>query len=279
MESQTLMPFELPSTLWSRDEMRRALAARDIAAVFALAQQYAGITQGRIGTATGLSQGRVNEIINGRRRVTGIDVLERIAAGLSMPDRARLALGLAPAAAGIPAQIGRAGIASAYASQSSAAAEIRDAAWQAVEVDLLAVRALGLVALNDSLLREALAAPREETVNLRVLLLDPDCAAAVTRAEEIGESPASFAAGIRMALARIEELATLPHLDITAAVYTTLPVWRIIALDSTIYLSVFDHAVEGHQSSLYKITGPENLLHAGFSRQFADQWGTARRVL
>ena len=38
---------------------------------------------------------------------------------------------------------------------------------------------------------------------MRVLLLDPDSPAAAIRAAEIGESPDSFGAGIRLALARL----------------------------------------------------------------------------
>jgi transcriptional regulator with XRE-family HTH domain len=263
--------------VWSRTDMTTALAARDVAAVFGLAQQYSGITQARLGVATGLGQGRVNEIANGRRRITSIDVLARVADGLSMPDHARLALGLAPARPGVTVPQPRNGVTAAWASQASAAAEIRNAAWKATAVDVLAVRALGLLALNDSLLREPLAAAREVPVTVRILLLDPESETAARRAEEIGEAPSSFSAGISMAIARIRELGDLDHLDVAAAVYTQLPVWRIIRTDNTVYLSVFDHAAEGHQSEVHRLTG--GLLHAGFTRQFEDVWTCARRVL
>lgn len=267
--------IEAPESLWSRPEMERALAARDIAGVFKLIQQYTGAAQARIGAATGLGQSRVNELMNGKRRVTSIEVLERIASGLAMPDRARMALGLTPVGAAIPVQPGRVGIAAAYASQESAAAEIRDAAWQATTIDLLAVRALGLIALNGSLLRDPLSAPREQPVTVRVLLLDPDSPAAAHRAAEIGESAGSFTAGIRMAIARLEELAALDHIDLTARTYTSMPVWRIIRVDHAVYLSMFDPAAEGHESDVYKITGTGNLLHAGFNRHFEDYWTNA----
>ncbi|WP_438487469.1 hypothetical protein [Streptomyces sp. S186] len=39
----------------------------------------------------------MNEIINGRREITRLDVFERVATGLNMPDDARHLLGLAPA--------------------------------------------------------------------------------------------------------------------------------------------------------------------------------------
>src|SRR5690606_37598655 len=72
-----------------------ALRARDFGRLFRLLT-LRGATQGRIGIETDLSQGQVSQIINGSRRVTQLEVIERIASGLRMPDHARLAIGLAP---------------------------------------------------------------------------------------------------------------------------------------------------------------------------------------
>ncbi|WP_369217252.1 helix-turn-helix domain-containing protein, partial [Streptomyces flavofungini] len=85
----------LPDWAWERVEVREALRARNISAVFRHVQQYSGASQARIASATGMTQSRVNEIINGRREVTRLDVYERIADGLHMPDSARHLLGLA----------------------------------------------------------------------------------------------------------------------------------------------------------------------------------------
>src|SRR4051794_5484676 len=90
-----LVPIELPEWAWQRAEVRQALRDRDVGAVFRYIQQYGGASQARIATATGMTQGRVNEIINGRREVSRLDVYERIADGLAMPDDARHLLGLA----------------------------------------------------------------------------------------------------------------------------------------------------------------------------------------
>ncbi|MEU8266368.1 helix-turn-helix domain-containing protein [Sphaerisporangium sp. NPDC049002] len=76
--------------------MLAALRVRDIGHVFRLVRQYAGMSQTAIGSATGLSQGKVSEIMKGGVQVTRLDVFERIAGGLGMPDAARTALGLAP---------------------------------------------------------------------------------------------------------------------------------------------------------------------------------------
>ncbi|MFB6881393.1 helix-turn-helix domain-containing protein [Streptomyces noursei] len=78
-----LVPIELLEWAWQRAEVRQALRARDVGAVFRHVQQYAGASQARIATATGMTQARVNEIINGRREVSRLDVYERIAEGLN----------------------------------------------------------------------------------------------------------------------------------------------------------------------------------------------------
>ncbi|MBZ6472328.1 helix-turn-helix domain-containing protein [Streptomyces griseocarneus] len=83
----------MPSWAWERAEVRQALRARNVGAVFRYVQQYAGASQARIATAVGMQQARVNEIINGRREVARLDVYERIADGLCMPDDARHLLG------------------------------------------------------------------------------------------------------------------------------------------------------------------------------------------
>jgi hypothetical protein len=70
--------------VWFRQEMRIALAARDIRAVYRLLQRF-GVSQRRIAAATEQSQGEVSEIIAGRRCVVAYDVLVHIAEGLGVP--------------------------------------------------------------------------------------------------------------------------------------------------------------------------------------------------
>ncbi len=69
--------------LWQAPEMRRALAAHDIATVYRLLKD-AGITQGQIACLTGQTRSEVSEILHGRR-VLSVWVLERIADGLGAP--------------------------------------------------------------------------------------------------------------------------------------------------------------------------------------------------
>ena len=128
------------------------------------------MSQARLATATGIGQGRLNEIINGHRQVARLDVLERIADGLAMPDDARVLFGLAPV----------------HADTLTGHAEISQ-----------------------------------------------------VFTGEIGESPGSFGAGIRLALARLAEFAGHPCVRMRTALYGSLPTWRLLVFDGTLYLSEF----------------------------------------
>ena len=86
----------IPSSLWQRAEMSAALRSRDIGRVFHLVRQFAGMSQTRLAIACDMSQPKISGIMRGVARVEDLEVFERIADGLEMPDHARIALGLAP---------------------------------------------------------------------------------------------------------------------------------------------------------------------------------------
>jgi transcriptional regulator with XRE-family HTH domain len=275
MADSRYAPVEAPSSAWRLPGVRRALRDRDVAAMLRLVQQHTGASQARMAAAAGFGQGRFNEIFNGRRRVTSLEALERLAAALGMPDDARVLFGLAPLHAGM--LTGHAEIAAVYTVQADASRELRKHAATASSIDILAVRALGLIALNDSLLRGALET-RTTPVDVRVLLLNPDSQATPLRAAETGESPEAFAAGIRLALGRLADLGAQPAIRLQTAIYDALPVWRMLAFDDILYLSAFTAAAEGHRSGMYKLAAAgDGVLHAGFRRQFEDTWRHARR--
>jgi transcriptional regulator with XRE-family HTH domain len=69
--------------VWEQPDMRRALAARNIGAVYRVLRDV-GISQRQIAALTGQSQSEVSEIFKGRQ-VKAYDVLERIAEGLGIP--------------------------------------------------------------------------------------------------------------------------------------------------------------------------------------------------
>jgi hypothetical protein len=231
-----------------------------------------------------MTQARVNEIINGRREVSRLDVYERIADGLRMPDDARHLLGLA---ASREKRSGGAAfdlaafpeVVRVYAAQNSAAEEIQQQAREAQELDVLAVRGLGLIGLNDSLLRALL--PREQGgkgLRVRIALLDPDSGVLVQRAAEIGESAESLAGGVQLAEARLRELAD--SCDISVWRYRMLPTWRLIRTDSTLFVGAFDAGWEGHESATYKVVEtPHGPLFRGFRRMFEAVIAGAQRTV
>jgi hypothetical protein len=114
---------------------------------------------------------------------------------------------------------------------------------------------------------------------VRTLLLDPDCEAAQRRAAEIGEEFQSFAAGIRLSIARLRELNEQTG-TVCCYLYTMLPTWRIISLDGTMFVSAFGETHEGHTSPMYRLTNsPHGALYRGFRRFAEELLGTARRVV
>jgi transcriptional regulator with XRE-family HTH domain len=256
-----------------------------VAALLRVAQHYTGSSQARLAAAIGLAQSRCNEIFNGKRRVVQMDVLERVAAGLQMPDAARMLMGLAPLIAGDATSVddltSAAGLAArTYASQAQAARDIRARVATASAVDMLIVRGLGLLGLSGSLLRLAVAAPRARPLLLRVALLNPDGEIAARRAAEIGESPQSFSSGVELACQRLRELAQ--HSDITVRLYQydRLPTWRLIIVDDTLYLGTYDSNWEGHASPIYRLdAGTGGAVHRGMRRMYEDLVSEAIQVI
>lgn len=96
MRASAFDPPEISPAFWQRTDVRSTLSKRDMGALFELLKQQLQLSQIRIGTAVGLSQGRVGEVMRGERGIAGLHVFERIADGLGMPDDARLLLGVTP---------------------------------------------------------------------------------------------------------------------------------------------------------------------------------------
>ena len=69
--------------VWEDQEMRNALAAREVSTIYKLLRRK-GVSQRQIAAMTGQSQSEVSEILKGRQ-VMAYDVLVRIADGLGVP--------------------------------------------------------------------------------------------------------------------------------------------------------------------------------------------------
>jgi transcriptional regulator with XRE-family HTH domain len=92
MRGNALDKVSLPDEWWTSSDVLDTLAARDVASVFRSVQRLTGLSQTHIGSATGLSQAQVSEIMSNKRQVSTIDVLARIVEGLAIPHPARLVL-------------------------------------------------------------------------------------------------------------------------------------------------------------------------------------------
>jgi tetratricopeptide (TPR) repeat protein len=98
MPGRGMRPITVPNSLWRRPEMLDALANRDARILFKLIQRYAGASQTQIGIACDTTQGKISSYMKdtGAAQVEKLEMWERIADGLGMPDHARMTLGLAP---------------------------------------------------------------------------------------------------------------------------------------------------------------------------------------
>jgi tetratricopeptide (TPR) repeat protein len=76
----------LPNGLLRHPDIIRACALRDFRSIFELVKFKAGIYPSQIARACDLTPGRVGDVLSGRRSITGMDVIERIADGLRIPD-------------------------------------------------------------------------------------------------------------------------------------------------------------------------------------------------
>jgi hypothetical protein len=62
--------------------------------------------------------------------------------------------------------------------------------------------------------------------------------------------------------------------------YATLPTWRIIGLDDTLFVSTFDADREGHESPVYRIdVAAGGALYCGFRRMLVEMTATAERFI
>jgi transcriptional regulator with XRE-family HTH domain len=94
------LPINVPESLWTHPDMSAALAAAaadgSIGQLLRLVKKYAGASQTQLAFALGTTQGRISKYFNDVIRVERMDMFQRIADGLAMPDEARIAFGLAP---------------------------------------------------------------------------------------------------------------------------------------------------------------------------------------
>ncbi|MFJ2745439.1 helix-turn-helix domain-containing protein [Streptomyces sp. NPDC087440] len=75
----------VPDDLWDQPSVERALAECNMQILIRHFRRFTGASQTTVGALTGLAQSDVSEIERGKRLVQSKEVIERIAAGLSIP--------------------------------------------------------------------------------------------------------------------------------------------------------------------------------------------------
>ncbi|MEU5193605.1 helix-turn-helix domain-containing protein [Streptomyces scabiei] len=85
MRPSTPTRLAVPEGFWTHPEITQALATRDVGVLLRFFRQHTGASQTQVGSLTGLSQSDVSAFERQLRQATSLDVLGRIAAGLSIP--------------------------------------------------------------------------------------------------------------------------------------------------------------------------------------------------
>jgi transcriptional regulator with XRE-family HTH domain len=92
-------PIDVPDSVWKHPDMPAALSAGSAGAIgplLKLVKQYSGASQSQLAIALDTTQGRISKYLNDVIRVERMDMFQRIADGLGMPDEVRMVFGLAP---------------------------------------------------------------------------------------------------------------------------------------------------------------------------------------
>ena len=84
--------IEIPDEFWQHPDVLEALRRRDIGRLFVLLNDATGVSQTRLAIACDTTQPKISGYMRGVAKVEELDVFERIADGLNMPDPARIAL-------------------------------------------------------------------------------------------------------------------------------------------------------------------------------------------
>ncbi|MGW5738531.1 MULTISPECIES: helix-turn-helix domain-containing protein [Streptomyces] len=82
---------DTPEYLWSHPQLGAAVTSEDWGAVFRTYRKLTGLSQTKIGERVGLAQPDVSDIERERRRITSVEVRQRIVAGLGIPSELQAA--------------------------------------------------------------------------------------------------------------------------------------------------------------------------------------------
>lgn len=84
---------DTPENLWSHPQLATAVTSEDWGAVFRTYRKLTGLSQTKLGERVGLAQPDVSDIERERRRITSVEVRQRIVAGLGIPPELQVVAG------------------------------------------------------------------------------------------------------------------------------------------------------------------------------------------
>jgi len=142
---------------------------------------------------------------------------------------------------------------SMYQSQSESNDDMVELIKKAKEIDILTIRGLGIIGLNDAVLRKPIRSIGEKELTIRVFMLSPTSNYAQKRATEIGESYDVFKQALDLGISYIRNFKEETHHKVRIYFYDRQPCWRIIRIDNWYFVSVFDEQTEGHRANVYRI--------------------------
>ncbi len=266
-------PIHMPDRVWRSGPVHTALRRRDAAEILRLVRQHADVSQNRLAGAVGILQGRLSEILNGTRTITAFEVYQRIADGLNMPDHARLTFGLAPRqpAAENVAFLDIGEVLDIYPNRTLAEADLRATARNASDIRVHATYALHLIGSKDSVLADAITRPKRPP-STTILLSKRDSASVA-----VGTSADSPGEDVRRCLAY---LVTLRRGGMAVYLHDAAPIWQLVGLDDTLYVTGVPTHPDGPEPVTYKIVrAPGGVLHPGLMRTFQDLQNGATRAV
>jgi Domain of unknown function (DUF5919) len=276
----TGVAITLSADFWATSQAIEAVAQRDIAQLFRLIQRETGATQTRLGVAVGLSQAQVSEVISGTRRVTSVEVLARIAYGLSMPEVARSALfmGSSMPASGVAVVDRDAG--SEVTAMYAARGLVSRPTWNDVVGN--ATRHLwlyGMAELGYALDEDVpgiIERAAHSGCDIRVLLLDPDYAGAGEIDVDEGSPLGTLATRTRAALARYRQMQETAGPAMQIRIYSVAPSVSVVRGDDHMIVTPYLRFFVGGNSPTMELRRTTGRMFDRYVKHVQRTWDNAK---
>lgn len=166
------------------------------------------------------------------------------------------------------------GIHSIGFNQNSFKFDLEEQIIKANYIKLLFCMGYRTLTVNDALLAKWKKNKKNETINFKILILNPNSDFLKIRAEEMGDDYVTVKKQHKFALENAIQLKN-KYKNIEIRLYDMLPVWRIVQLDDTMYVSYYLKGNYGADTSMYKLIKSNETLYQAFERYFGYIWDYA----